>query len=141
MAAYLYIEGPVGTAGPGEVDVLDVVVLDEDRRLVDEDKAALERVHEPGGGLVGAGDGGGAGVSHEAAGNSDLPVYEDLHQLGDQLEGRAFHLLLQLTLVLLLSMQATNHNILSTLATVAIQQKKVINYIYFVFKDSSSLID
>ena len=49
---YLNIEGSVWASWAGEVDVLDVLVLDEDGRLVHEDEPSLQRVHEPRGSLT-----------------------------------------------------------------------------------------
>jgi hypothetical protein len=89
---HLDVKAAVGAARPGEVHALHVLETDEDGRLVDEHKAAFEGVDEARGGLVGAGDGGGAGVAHEAAGDGDLAVDERLHQLGHQLKGGALHL-------------------------------------------------
>jgi hypothetical protein len=99
---HLDVEAAVGAAGAGKVDILHVLEADKDGRLVDEHEAPLQGVDEAGGGLVGAGDGGRAGVAHEAAGDGDLAVDERFHEFGDEFEGGTLHLLLQLALVLVL---------------------------------------
>ena len=50
-SSYLDIEGSVWAAGASKVDVLDVLVLDEDGRLIHEDEAPLQRIHETRGSL------------------------------------------------------------------------------------------
>ena len=99
---HLDIEGSVRAAGPGKVHVLDIVVLYKDRRFVYKDKAAFQGVHEARGGFERAGDGGGARVTHELAGNGNFSSGENLHEPGHQLKGRTLHRLLQLPFVLLL---------------------------------------
>ena len=99
---HLDIKGPIGAAGPGKVDVFNVVILDEDRRFVHENESSLQGVHEAGGGLVGAGDGGRTGVTDKLTRHGDLAAGEHLHEAGHQLEGRALHLLLKFPFVLLL---------------------------------------
>ena len=51
------VEGPGGSTAPLEADGAQLVVAEEDGRLVDEDETALERVEEAGGRLIRARDG------------------------------------------------------------------------------------
>ena len=98
------VEGPRGAAAPLEADGSQLVVSEEDGRLVDEDEAALERVEESGGGLVGARHHRLPVVAGEVLGLRDLLPRDHFQDLGDDLERRPAHLLLQLPVVLLLEL-------------------------------------
>ena len=88
------VKVPALTARPLELDLGALVVPDVDGRLVDVDDALVQGVHETGGGLVGAGDGRGAGVPDEVFGFRDLPSGHRLEQLRHDLVRRTGHVLL-----------------------------------------------